>query len=101
MGVFCKQWTFPRRVHCAQYQYFLFYILLIWGGGCIRTQRTPPLLPTGLALFSCVPVVIFAGRAAAGDVRHLGGVSVALRRALLSLQDLPHRDDDHPRDKDV
>ena len=77
---------------------FLFYIVLIWGG-CIRTQRTP--LPTGLVLFSCVPVVIFAGRAAAGDVRHLGGVSVALRRALLSLQDLPHRDDDHPRDKDV
>ena len=71
--------------------YFTFYL---------GTQRTPP-LPTGLALFSCVPVVIFAGRAAAGDVRHLGGVSVALRRALLSLQDLPHRDDDHPRDKDV
>jgi len=21
---------------------FLFYILLIWGGGCVRTQRTPP-----------------------------------------------------------
>jgi len=26
--------------------YFLFYILLIWGGGCVRIQRTP--LPTGL-----------------------------------------------------
>jgi len=32
MGVFCKKWTFPqRRVHYVQYQYFLFYILLIWG----------------------------------------------------------------------
>ena len=40
-GVFCKKWTFPqRRVHYVQYQYFLFYILLIWG--CIRTERTPP-----------------------------------------------------------
>jgi len=44
-GVFCKKsgkwffvkkWTFPQcRVHYVQYQYFLFYILLIWG--CIRT----------------------------------------------------------------
>jgi len=42
---FVKKWTFPRRrVHHVQYQYFLFYILLIWG--CIRAQRTP--LPTGL-----------------------------------------------------
>jgi len=33
---FCKKWTFSqRRVHYVQYQYFLFYILLIWG--CIRT----------------------------------------------------------------
>ena len=32
-GVSCKKWTFPqRRVHYVQYQYFLFYILLIWGG---------------------------------------------------------------------
>ena len=33
MGVFLvKKWTFPqRRVHYVQYQYFLFYILLIWG----------------------------------------------------------------------
>jgi len=30
-------------MHYVQYQYFLFYILLIWG---VRTQRTP--LPTGL-----------------------------------------------------
>jgi len=45
MGVCCKKWTFPqRRVHYVQYQYFLFYILLIWG--CVRTQRIPP--PTGL-----------------------------------------------------
>ena len=41
-GIFVKKWTFPqRRVHYVQYQYFLFYILLIWGGGCVRTQRTP------------------------------------------------------------
>jgi len=41
----CKKWTFPqRKVHYVQYQFFLFYILLIWG--CVRTQRTP--LPTGL-----------------------------------------------------
>jgi len=31
---FCKKkWTFPqRRVRYVQYRYFLFYILLIWGG---------------------------------------------------------------------
>ena len=30
-GVLVKKWTFPqRRVHYVQYQYFLFYILLIW-----------------------------------------------------------------------
>ena len=41
---FCKKWTFlQRRVHYVQYQYILFYILLIWG--CIRTQRTPCLRP--------------------------------------------------------
>ena len=40
MGVFfCKKWTFPqRRVDYVQYQYFLFYILLIWG---MRTHPTP------------------------------------------------------------
>ena len=42
MGV-VKQWSFPqRRVHLVQYQYVLFYILLI--GGCLRTQCTPPCL---------------------------------------------------------
>jgi len=36
---FVKKWTFPqRRVHYVQYQYFLFYILLI-RGGVVRTQR--------------------------------------------------------------
>jgi len=45
-GVFSKKWTFPqRRVHFVQYQYFLFYILLIWG---VRTHPTHPPLPTGL-----------------------------------------------------
>jgi len=45
-GFFCKKkWTFPQcSVHYVQYQYFLFYILLIWG--CVRTQCTP--LPTCL-----------------------------------------------------
>ena len=49
MGVFfVKKWTFlQRRVHYVQYQYFLFYILLIWG--CVRTQHTPPAY-TGLLL---------------------------------------------------
>ena len=48
---FCKKWTFPqRRVHYVQYQYFLFYILLIWEGGV----RTP--LPTGLDMSrDCIP----------------------------------------------
>jgi len=36
---FLKKWTFPqRRVHYVQYQYFLFYILLILGGGSVRTR---------------------------------------------------------------
>ena len=31
-GCFVKKLTFPqRRVHYVQYQYFLFYIILIWG----------------------------------------------------------------------
>jgi len=40
-GVFwVKKWTFPqRRVHYVQYQYLLFYILLIWG---VRTYPTHP-----------------------------------------------------------
>jgi len=43
-GVFCIKWTFPqRRVHYVQYQYFSFYILLIWG---VRTHPTHPPLPT-------------------------------------------------------
>jgi len=38
---FVKKWTFPqRRVYCVQYQYFLCYILLIWGG--VRTHPTHP-----------------------------------------------------------
>ena len=43
-----KKWTFPQRsvhmyrVHYVQCQYFfLFYILIIWGGGCVRIQLTP------------------------------------------------------------
>jgi len=44
---FVKKWTFPkRRVHYVQYRYFLFYILLFFGGG-VRTHPTHP-LPTGL-----------------------------------------------------
>jgi len=40
----CKKWTFPqRRVHYVQYQYFLFYILLIflWGGGAYAPNAPP------------------------------------------------------------
>ena len=36
-------------MHYVQYQYFLLYILLIWGG-CVRNQRTR--LPTGLGQLS-------------------------------------------------
>ena len=37
---FVKTWTFPqRRMHYVQYEYFLFYILLIWG---LRTHPTHP-----------------------------------------------------------
>ena len=42
VGVFfCKKkWTFPQcGVHYVQYQYFLFYILLILG---VRTHATAP-----------------------------------------------------------
>jgi len=40
-GVFCKKkLTFSQcRVHYVQYQYFLFYILLIWG---VRTHPVHP-----------------------------------------------------------
>ena len=49
-GVFCKKWTFPQRmVHYVQYQYFLFYIFLIWGG-CVHTQRTPPAYGPGYVI---------------------------------------------------
>jgi len=38
---YVKKWTFPqRRVHYVQYQYSLFYILLIWRG--VRTHQTHP-----------------------------------------------------------
>jgi len=37
---FVKKWTFSqRRVHYVQYQYFLFYMLLIWG---VHTRPTHP-----------------------------------------------------------
>ena len=40
MAFFVKKWTFPRcSVHYVQYQYFLFYILLI------RRMRTYPTHP--------------------------------------------------------
>jgi len=51
-GVFFveKKWTFPqRRVHYVQYQYFLFYILLIWEGA--YAPNAPPAYgPAGLQL---------------------------------------------------
>jgi len=40
-GCFVKKWTFSQRwVHYVKYQYFLFYILLVWG---VRTHRTQPI----------------------------------------------------------
>jgi len=63
MGVFCKKggkWGFclksgkwgcffgkkvdlssTQGALCTVSVFFLFYILLIWGEGCVRTQRTP------------------------------------------------------------
>ena len=38
-GFFVKNGPFLNAV--VQYQHLLFYILLIWGGGCVRTQRAP------------------------------------------------------------
>jgi len=67
---FCKKWTFPqRRVHYVQYQYFLFYTLLIWGGGayappCLRAcsvshwtlySGTEPQPPATVSLYSTHP----------------------------------------------
>jgi len=50
-GCFVKKWTFPqRRVHYVQYQYFfLFYILLIWGGG-VYVPNAPPAYEPGYAI---------------------------------------------------
>ena len=54
-GFFVKKWTFPQcRVYYVQYQYFLFYILLIGVAYCIHTECT---LPTGLQLL----LVIISG----------------------------------------
>ena len=39
---FCKKWTFPQ-MHYVQYQYFLFYILLIGG----RKHPTHPRVDRG------------------------------------------------------
>ena len=40
---FVKKWTFPkRRVHYVQYRYFLFYILLFFGGGGAYAPNAPP-----------------------------------------------------------
>jgi len=41
MGMFfVKKWTSPQSsVHYVQYQYFLFYVLLIWG---VRTAPNAP-----------------------------------------------------------
>ena len=44
-GGVCKKWTFPRRrVHCVQYQYFLFHILLIWGSAYAPNAYGPATL---------------------------------------------------------
>ena len=42
MVFFVKKWTFPqRRVHYVQYQYFLFYIILLIRGA--YAPNAPPL----------------------------------------------------------
>jgi len=65
---FVKKWTFPqRRVHYVQYQFFKFYILLIWGEG-VRTHPThpPPAygpeLPTSLSCLADRSVTLTDGR---------------------------------------
>jgi len=52
MGGFCEKWTFPpHRVHYVQYQYLLFYILLISG---VRTHPThPPAYRPWIASSTC------------------------------------------------
>jgi len=41
-GCFVKKWTFSqRRVHYVQYQYFLFYILLILGSAYAPNAYEP------------------------------------------------------------
>jgi len=54
---FVKRWTFPQcKVRYVQYQYFLFYILLIWGR--VRTHPThPPAYGPAMLLFVASPDV--------------------------------------------
>jgi len=60
---FCKKWTFPQsRVHYVQYQYFLFYILLIGG------TYAPTPLPTGLLCAVCPAAETERSGRTGGDV---------------------------------
>jgi len=60
---FCKKWTFPqRRVHYVQYQYFLFYILIV--GSAYAPNARP--LPVDALFFimhlDYISAIIFAGK---------------------------------------
>jgi len=56
---FVKKWFFPeRRVHYVQYQYFLFYILLIWRGA--YAPNAPPAYgPVGVGFGVKIKVIRF------------------------------------------
>ena len=74
---FGKKWTFPqRRVHYVQYQYFLLYILLIWGGGAYAPDA-PPCLGACRQTLTTSPVSVRDRRPLQCDVT---GASLQLQR---------------------
>ena len=61
-----KQWSFlQRRVHLVQYQYFLFYILLI-GGVPTHPTHPPPAYGPGLGLYKLIYQSNFSAHVAYG-----------------------------------
>ena len=98
-GVFLKKWIFPQRsVHYVQYQYFLFYILLIWG---VRTQPIHPLHTactasndgTCYGLSVCLSV-LFACRSHLGQ---LGAARLGQATRAVGVRIRLHTDVDPPR----